>query len=248
MKKWMLSCLLFCFSYPLCAENPPLRVAVAAFSPPFVMRSADKHFYGFDISTIEYVCQKLERRCEYIPMAFENLLPALETQKADVAVGGIIMTLKRAQKVRFSTPYLVSKAQFIGTAKADIKPPFHLESLAGKRVGVLSDGAFERTIRFMTMKKPTLIPFKQDNEVIHALNSNKISLALLSLPKARYWRSNSAGLFKKFGDPFPVGFGFAIAVNPNQAELIKNIDIALLDYQESNAFKKNYNLYIKSNI
>jgi polar amino acid transport system substrate-binding protein len=246
MKKWLVSCLIFCFSHAIYAENPPLRVAVAAFSPPFVMRSTGQNFYGFDIETIEYVCQKLERRCEYIPMAFDSLLPTLQAQKADVAIGGIIITLKRSKIVRLSTPYLVSEAQFIATDKVNITPPFHMNQLAGKRVGVLRDGAFERTVRFMDIKKPKLILFNQDNELIHALNLKQISFALLSRPKAHYWRSNASGLFKNIGGPFPVGFGFAIAINPKETALVQQINLALLDYQNSEAFKKNYNLYLKS--
>ena len=227
-------------------DNPPLRVALTAFSPPFVMQTADHTFYGFDIATIAYVCEKIKRRCQYIPMAFESLLPALENQKADVALGGIIMTVDRSKRVQFSMPYLVSKGQFIGTEKAKITPPFHLDDLAGKEVGILEDSAFERTVFFMRAKKPILISFQEDDDIIHALNHQVISLALLNLPKARYWQSNSSNLFKKIGDPFPVGFGFAIAIRPNATGLVNEIDSALLDYQESDAFKTNYDLYIKS--
>ncbi|MDX2345497.1 MAG: transporter substrate-binding domain-containing protein [Legionella sp.] len=248
MKKWFVFCLILCFSYAIHAENPPLRVAITTFSPPFIMRSANQNFYGFDIEIIEYVCQKLERRCEYVPMNFDELLPSIQAQKADVAIGGIIITVKRSHLVGFSMPYMVSQAQFIGTDKSNIKPPFHLDQLDGKKIGVLTDGAFARSVRFMDIKKPKLIPFKQDNSIIHALNNNQISLALLNLPKARYWSSNSDGAFKNVGEPFPIGFGFAIAINPEEIALTKKINLALLDYQNSDEFKKNYDLYIKSNL
>ncbi len=247
IKKYFVFCLLICFLNPLHAvENPPLRVAVVAFSPPFVMQSANQHFYGFDIALMEYVCKKMNRRCEYMPMAFNALFEALETEKADVAVGGIIMTVKRSERVPFSTPYLVSKAQFIGTAEANVKLPFQLTSLADKRVGVLNDGAFEHMIQFMEGKKPTLVTFDTDTALIHALNLNQMSVALLSAPKARYWRSNSSGTFKKIGAPFPIGFGFAIAVNPKTPALVEKLDNALLHYQQDAAFKKNYDMYIKN--
>lgn len=247
LKKWIFSCFITCCAISaVAAENPPLRVAVPAFSPPFVMQGTPQHYYGFDIEIIEAVCKKLERRCEYMPMAFDDLLPALTAEKADVAIGGLMITLKRSDVIRFSAPYLVSKAQFIAAKKTPIKTPFEMRHLAGEKLGVLTDGAFSHTVRLMSQNKPKLTLFKQDSDIISALNTHQINLALLNLPKARYWESNSGGVFKEVGAPFPVGFGFAIAISPNNLSLIKPINFALFEYQESTQFKKNYDLYIKS--
>ena len=247
MKKWLIFCLIFCSSHVLYAKNQPLRVAVAAFSPPFVMQTTKDHFYGFDIATIEYVCQRLERRCEYIPMDANDLLRSLVAQEADVAIGGIIITLKRSRLVRFSTPYMVSKAQFLTNQDTHIDSPFNLSQLSGQRVGVLEGGALERMVRFSKTEKPKLVSFTKDTEIINALRKNRIEFAILSSPKAHYWRSNSAGLFKKIGEPFPVGFGFAVAINPEDLALIRSIDLILLDYQDSDEYKQNYNLYFRQN-
>ncbi len=245
MKKWLLFCVSFCISLPLFAENPPLRVALTPFAPPFVMQTNTQQFYGFDIEVIEYVCKKLERRCEYIPMTFNQLIPALVEGKADVAIGGIIMTLPRSRLVHFSTPYMVSKVQFIGNEKAGISPPFDLKQLSKKRIGVLVGGGFAHLIRNLDIDKPKLVSFREDSEIIHALHTNRISLALLTTPKAHYWKSNSADSFQNIGNPFPVGFGFAVAINPNKATLVKDVDLALLDYQDSDDYKINYNLYMR---
>ncbi|MDF1677593.1 MAG: transporter substrate-binding domain-containing protein [Legionellaceae bacterium] len=246
MKKWLLFCVMFCTSLPLLAEKPPLRVALTPFAPPFVMQTNTQQFHGFDIEVIEYVCKKLERRCEYIPMTFSQLIPALVEGKADVAIGGIIITLPRSRLVRFSTPYMVSKVQFVGTQAVDISPPFELKQLSKKRIGVLTGGGFARLIRNIDIDKPKLVSFKEDSEIIHALHTNRISLALLTTPKAHYWKSNAADSFQYIGNPFPVGFGFAVAINPNEASLIKDVDLALLDYQDSDNYKTNYNLYIRN--
>ena len=138
MKKWLVLCFCFMLSFsPLIhAEDPPLRVAVPAFSPPFVMQGASEQFYGFDIKVIEYVCEKINRKCEYVPMAYHDLLPTLIEEKADIAIGGIIITFKRARTVHFSTPYLMSEGQFIARENVDIKPPYHINQLSGKRIGI----------------------------------------------------------------------------------------------------------------
>ncbi|MCH9755698.1 MAG: transporter substrate-binding domain-containing protein [Gammaproteobacteria bacterium] len=248
MKKWLIFCSFFCLSVTSYAESPPLRVAIAAFAPPFVMQSTPNHFYGFDIATIEYVCKRLERRCEYIPMDFDKLLPTLVAQKADVAIGAIILTYKRSRIVRFSTPYMVSKAQFFGNDKTNINPPFNLSQLSGKRIGLLEGSVFQQKIRFIDIKKPKIVTFNRESEMIDALRTNSITLALLSRPKVQYWKNRSAKLFKSIGNPFPIGFGFAVAINPEDAKLIREIDLVLLDYQDSDEYKRNYNLYFKSDL
>ncbi|MCH9763398.1 MAG: transporter substrate-binding domain-containing protein [Gammaproteobacteria bacterium] len=248
MKKWLIFFSVLCFSHMAFAELPPLRVAIPAFSPPFVMQSAKNQFNGFDIATIEYICKTLKRRCEYIPTDFKNLLPSLNAQKADVAIGGIIITVKRSKKINFSIPYLTSEAQFITTDKTHIKQPFKLSQLADQRIGILADGAFRRSIRLLDIKELALVSFKQDSALVHALNTNQITLALLTVPKANYWGSNSSHLFKPAGKPFPIGFGFAIAVSSESAGLIKAINLAILDYQDDGEFKKNYNLYLKEGL
>lgn len=243
MTKYVVALLLLSsLSYSAFAKNPPLRVAIDAFAPPFVMQSSQNGYYGFDIATIEYVCRALDRPCEYLPMNLDALVPALQAQKADVAIGGIVLTKQNARLVRFSTPYLSSKAQFIATDKANITSPFKLEQLNDKRIGVLNGSAFERTLRLMR-HTPRLITFEKDSDMIDSLRAKTLDLALISVLEAHYWQNNSAGLFKTIGNPFPIGFGFAIAIDPTQQALIDDINLAVVKYHESNEFKRNHTLY-----
>ena len=248
MKKYIiLSLLLMCFSLSsYAADKPPLRVGVVAFAPPFVMRSTHQEFYGFDIATMNYICAHLKRQCNYIPMPLDELMLAVETGDIDLGIGGIVITLKRSRLVRFSTPYLPSEGQFIASTKTNLKPPFNLKQLSGKKIGTLNGSAFERTVRFMDIEKPRLVSFERDGELIDALRAQSIKLALLSVPKAHYWMSNSSGLFKRIGKPFPVGFGFSVAINPSQQPLIHDINAAMLAYHKSDDFKQNYNMYFKN--
>jgi polar amino acid transport system substrate-binding protein len=251
MKKKILSlCLLtLCFFHVCHAKQAPLRVAIPAFSPPFVVQSGPNNFYGFDIATIEYVCQKLERQCIYYPMDLDELLPAIMEDKVDVAIGGIIITLKRAKQVRFSSPYLISKGQFIG--KTNIKlppPPYDLSQLSKKRVGILESSSFERMLRIQDVEKPELIVFERPSQMIDSLRAGTVFVALVSFPKARYWVSNSAGAFKRIGKSFNTGFGFGIAVTPKDYKLIEAINLAVLEYKESKEFKRNYDMYMRFNL
>ncbi len=248
MKKLaLLSLVLMCLSAPSHAEDEtPLRVGVVSFTPPFVMQSADKSFHGFDISTMRHVCAHLNRKCTYIPMALDEVMMAVESGRVDMGIGGIIITLERARQVRFSTPYLPSDAQFFTLTKTPIKSPFHADQLTRKTIGVVNGSSYERTVRLMDIKKPRLITFDTVHELLDALRANSIKFALLSRPKVTYWISNSSGMLKTAGEPFAIGFGFAIAINPNNRSLIHEVNAAVEAYHKSDAFIHNYHTYIKN--
>ena len=78
------------------SQNPPLKVGVVSFEPPFVMQ-AKNHFYGFDISLMERICKGLDRPCQYQLMRFEELIPAVVNGDIDVAVSAITITLPQSQ-------------------------------------------------------------------------------------------------------------------------------------------------------
>jgi len=244
MKKYGITfILLIFFTQTAFTQNPPLRVAIASFSPPFVMRSSQDKYYGFDIATIQYICNALDRPCEYLPMNADNLIPTLEAQQADIAIGGLVITLQNARHVRFSTPYLVSQAQFIATDTAPFTTPFNIEQLNGKRIGVINQSAFSQNIARMSFNKSRIITFEHDSDIIEALRANTLDVALFGLLQANYWKAHSRGLLKNIGPSFPIGLGFSIAIAPDKIHLIEKINTAVIQYQESKEYKRNYHLY-----
>jgi polar amino acid transport system substrate-binding protein len=244
MKKYVVALILIsCFTQSTFAQNSPLRVAITSFSPPFIMRSGLDKYYGFDIATIEYICRALDRPCEYLPMNSDNLIPALQEEQADIAIGGIVITLPNARLVRFSTPYMISKAQFITTDKAPFTSPFKIKQLSGKRIGVIKGSAFEEAVAKMRINKPRIITFERGSDIIEALHANTLDIALFSLLKANYWQTHSNSILKSIGRPFPIGLGFSIAIAPGKTSLTHAINAAVIQYQESTDYKRNYNLY-----
>jgi len=244
MKKYVTALIfLACFTQSICAQNPPLRVAIPAFAPPFVMRDSMNQYYGFDIATIDYICRVLDRPCEYLPMDADDLIPALQKQQADIAIGGIVITVRNARRVRFTTPYMVSKAQFITTDQAPFTLPFKIKQLSGKRIGVLNGSAFEETVSSMKLYQPRVITFERDGDIIEALNANTIDIALLGQLQVNYWQIHSNNRLKQIGRPFPIGLGFSIAMMPNDLPLRRALNDAVIQYQDNKEYIRNYNLY-----
>lgn len=81
-----------------------------------------------------------------------------------------------------------------------------------------------------------LIPF-------NALKRGEVDIILLDNAAALYWASNSSDVFKLAGPPYMYGYGYGIAINPSEVNLLTDFNNALVQYQNSNNYKQNYNRY-----
>ncbi|WP_133127019.1 transporter substrate-binding domain-containing protein [Legionella nagasakiensis] len=224
------------------AQNPPLRVAVANFVPPYVMQGGNKQLFGFDITMMQEICSKLQRDCQFDSMPFGQLLEALVNDKVDVAVGAIAITPERAKIVNFSLPYLPSHAIFL-THDKYFNQPFNLDSLTGKTIAVESGTVFPTVIKRAGIKNIRIVEFSYEEDLIEALSLKKIDFAFLDTPTAYYWEIRSGGQLKTIGESKEYGFGLGIAVNPRNVDLIQAINQVLLQYQKSPKFETDYATY-----
>ncbi|MDI9818168.1 MULTISPECIES: transporter substrate-binding domain-containing protein [unclassified Legionella] len=225
------------------AQGEPLRVAVDSFMPPFVMEGANRQLFGFDISMMEHICRTLQRNCIFNPMPFKELLRAVELKTVDVAVSAITITSERATRVNFSLPYLLSQARFIAPDRL-AREPFSLQLLHERSIGVEEATVFPAVIRALGIRNPRIREFSESTLMIDALQAGKIDLALMDNPSAMYWQAQSSGHLHAVGEPFAFGFGFGIAVHLNEIELLQDINRALIQYQNSEDYKREFHKYI----
>lgn len=228
---------------PLRAQDEPLIIGVDPVNPPFVMQGANNQFYGYDISMMEYICQTLLRRCQFIPIRFDKILDAVNTKTIDVATSSIGITAERAAIVNFSLPYLLSQARFIGPKKL-ANQPFGLALLNGKKIGITEGSIFPGIIKRMGTKNSRIISYTNLNHLIDDLYKGNIDFGLLDEPSALYWQAQSARKLAVLGKSFSYGVGLGIAVNRDNVTLLHAINNALFKYQESDDFKKNYHTYM----
>ncbi|KTD18856.1 putative amino acid ABC transporter, periplasmic binding protein [Legionella lansingensis] len=227
-------------------EELLLRVGIDSFTPPFVMEGANRQFFGFDISMMQYICQMIKRRCVFVSLPFEELIPAVEIGKVDVAVSALTITSERVARVNFSSPYLLSLSRFLGPSQLATKN-FGLHSLNDQRIGIEKGTVFPAVINALGIKNPKIIEFEDAPHLIDALQAGKVDLVLLDAPSAMYWQMQSSGRFSVLGNAFAYGFGFGIAITPQEPELLQVINKALALYMNSKEFKREYGKYIGEN-
>ena len=84
-----------------------LRVGTTGDYRPFTyLDKTDGTYSGFDIDLAHSLGAALGVRVEFEPTTWSNLMRDFETDKFDIAMGGVSVTLDRAKRGYFSLPYL----------------------------------------------------------------------------------------------------------------------------------------------
>ena len=81
-----------------------LKVGMATFVP-WAMRNKEGELIGFEIDVAKKVAEDMGVEIEFVPTAWDGIIPALLAGKFDVIIGGMSITAQRNLTVNFTTPY-----------------------------------------------------------------------------------------------------------------------------------------------
>ena len=84
-----------------------LVMATNAEFPPYEYREGDK-IVGFDVDMMTAVCDNLGYELQIEDMAFDSIITAVSSGKADVGVAGMSVTPDREKNVLFSNSYVTT--------------------------------------------------------------------------------------------------------------------------------------------
>ncbi|BCA96457.1 arginine ABC transporter substrate-binding protein [Legionella antarctica] len=226
------------------AQGEPLNVGVHSFYPPFMIQGTDNEIYGYDVDMMNAICKIMNRTCQFHIMQFDQLLPAVAGKKIDAAVGAITITTDRLKSVSFSMPYLISYSRFLTNHIDKAKLPFSLNLLNTQRIGIETGTIFTDQIKHLGIINPTIKEFKTMELLVEALAKNEVDYILLDSSTSIYWAANASGEFSLIGPSYVYGNGYGIAVNKEDRALLQTLNSALLQYENSNDYKINYNRYL----
>ncbi|SCG56268.1 transporter substrate-binding domain-containing protein [Micromonospora halophytica] len=91
--------------------QPRIRIGVAA-TEPLMGELRNGTYTGFDVEIARYIASSLgfegDQRIEFVPLATEDRIPALQGGVADLVVSSFSMTEERKKLVSFAGPYFVT--------------------------------------------------------------------------------------------------------------------------------------------
>lgn len=242
MRLVLLICCLLLLPVYTFAQKEALNIAVALFHPPHVMVTGNSQVFGFDISMMRTICEELNVKCNFKPMPFPKIIPAVMNNEVDAGIGAITITLARAEEVDFSSPYLPSYAHIMTSTNTISK---HDKTLDFKKLqfGALEGTVYLQTLKDMNIPDEHITIYNTESELLSALNEADIDIIILDNPTAQFWDTRVPN-FVEYGSAFIVGNGLGIAINKNNKKLLDDINQAMDVYLQSPKFKTHYSTFI----
>jgi polar amino acid transport system substrate-binding protein len=93
-----------------------LNVGLATFVP-WSMRDKEGNLIGFEIDVAKRLAEDLGVEPNFVPTAWDGIIPALIAGKFDVIISGMTVTPKRNLTVNFSIPYAHSGLRLVASKK-----------------------------------------------------------------------------------------------------------------------------------
>ena len=214
----------------------PLYIGTNAEFVPFEYIE-NGEIVGFDIELIKEVGKKIDRNIVIKNIAFDGLLPALQTNKIDAIIAGMTITKEREKFVDFSDNYFVANQVIIVPEKD--KSTKSLGSLKDKKVGVVL--GYTGDLIISKDKEIKKIQYNSAPTAIMALNSGKIDAVILDSAPAENYIENNKGL--KIVTMDIKDEKYAIAIKKGQKELVENINKALNELKNDGTYNKLINKY-----
>ena len=114
--------------------NAEVRLGLdSANYEPFYSRSAGGEWAGFEIEVGDAICAAMEEECEWVPIAWDGIIPALTAKKIDAIVGSMSITEERKKTINFSDKYYNTPAALIAPKNLSIEST---DDLKGKKIAV----------------------------------------------------------------------------------------------------------------
>ncbi len=228
--KALLTAALCLLTFAAHAGDPPLRMGVEGAYPPFNYVDAAGKVEGFDVDIGEALCERLRRRCEWVVVPWDGLIPALQAGKFDVLMSSLTITDERRRQVLFTRPYYFSYGMMIAAKGSGLS--FTREGLKGRSVGVQAATTHEAWLRDRFGEAVELHAYPSSDDMFLDFQNGRLDAVFAEAPAMRPWMERNGGVaaYEQVGenvsDP-ALGTEIGIAVRKDDARLAGELDAAL---------------------
>lgn len=188
-----------------------LKVGLSTFTP-WAMRDKNGQLIGYEIDVARRLAEDMGVKAEFVPTAWDGIIPALLTGKFDLIIGGMTITPERNLTVNFTVPYANSGTHMVAHKERaagfktleDFNQP---EVVLTARRGATPAAAAKRL-----MPKATLRQFDEDALALQEVLNGKAHAFVTSTPTPAFEAlKHPDQLFLPIAEPFVQGAeGFAL--------------------------------------
>jgi polar amino acid transport system substrate-binding protein len=188
-----------------------LRLTVNATYAPMEYRDpATNELKGLDIDLAAEIAKRLGVGIAWSETPFAQLIPDLQTNRADFVISGISDRASRRETADF-IDYLTTGPQFFTLAEGAIKAP---ADLCGRKVGTVRSTSFPTEIAAWSQANcegkglPAIqyVPGENSIDVRNQLKQGRVEAAVQGSETLPYAQENEPNRYRVVGEPFAKGY------------------------------------------
>lgn len=230
------------------AHATDIKIGTEGGYPPWSMVDSAGEVTGFDADIGAALCTKIQANCKFVVQAFDSLIPSLDANRFDLIISGMSYTPERAKRINFSVPYAVEDAIFILPAKSDLIKADSSDAifagLEGKTIGVQGGTTHGEYLGKMA-GKTTIKNYETLDQMQIDLDAGRLDGTFADLTsQSRFLKNMKTEGFaltdlviKGSSDPETLGYGIAVGIHKDNAELKASVDKALCELIEDGTVK-----------
>lgn len=219
-------------------DGGTLIMATNAEFPPYEYHEGDE-IVGIDADIAAAIADELGMELKIEDMAFDSIITAVSSGKADMGLAGMTVDPDRQKNVNFSDTYAEAAQMIIVKEGSDIAG---VDDLAGKKIGVqlgTTGDIYAEDIEDAEVER-----YNKGMEAVQALQQDKIDAVVIDGEPAKVFVAENEGL-KILDEPLTEE-EYAIAIAKDNDELLEKVNTALSNLKDSGKLDEIIGKYISA--
>ena len=219
-------------------EGGVLRMGTNATFPPYEYVDENNEVAGIDADIAAAIADKLGMELEITDMAFDSLIPALQSDTIDIVLAGMTVDPERAEQVNFTDSYATGVQVIIVPEDSDIASPDDLE---GKNIGVQT-GTTGDLYCTDDYGQEFVKQFDNGPLAVAALLNGQVDCVVIDNEPAKNYVAANEGL--KILDTAFANEDYAAALAKEDTELYEQVNTAIQELKEDGTIASIIEKYI----
>ena len=220
-----------------------LKVATNATYVPFEFKTKDgKDYTGYEIDVVRAVAREMGKDVEFRNIAFDGLIPSLQSKEVDMTASGMTATKERAEKILFAAPFYETKLAVVTKADSDIHSVDDMTKGQEVAVQVGTTAAYYAQDKGMKTRN-----FDHSSDIIMELKAGGAVAGILDKPAADYFvATDGKGAFRVVDVPDSKVQYFAFGFNKDNKQLQQEVNKAIADLKQKGTLNELHEKWFKT--
>ena len=221
-------------------DGGTLVMGTNATFPPYEFVDENNEVAGIDAEIAGAIADKLGMKLEITDMAFDSLIPALQSGTIDIVLAGMTVDPERAEQVNFTDSYATGVQVIIVPEGSDIKSP---DDLDGKNIGVQT-GTTGDLYCTDSYGQDHVKQFDNGPLAVAALLNGQVDCVVIDNEPAKNYVAANQGL--TILDTAYANEEYAAAIAKDNTELFDKVNAAIKELKEDGTIASIIEKYIPS--